>query len=280
MPTQYIVRRETVDPATPAPPNAAPIYVDSDDNILKMIPAGSGTTEVQVVDASSAQTLTNKTLTAPILGAASATSLALTALTNQMVLGTTPNLLTVSSPAPSGAVTLTLPVTADTLVGKATTDVLTNKTLTSPVLTTPAIGAATGTSLQVTSFIKSSGAAASGGVGYSTGAGGAVTQITNRSTGVTMVPNPCLSGTITTDTTSLAAEASAAFIVTDSAVAIGDVVVCSIQSGSNSGGTSVMASTVTNGTFTLRVTNNNAAAGTAETGAILINFAIIKAVSA
>jgi hypothetical protein len=52
----------------------APIYIDSDDNILKVIPAGSGTTEVQVVDASSTQTLTNKTLTAPaITGATSHT---------------------------------------------------------------------------------------------------------------------------------------------------------------------------------------------------------------
>jgi hypothetical protein len=46
---------------------SAPIYVDSDDNILKMIPAGSGTTEVQLVDASSTQTLTTKTLTAPTI---------------------------------------------------------------------------------------------------------------------------------------------------------------------------------------------------------------------
>lgn len=45
--------------------SSAPIYVDSDDNKLKMIPAGSGSTEVEVVDASSAQTLTNKTLTSP-----------------------------------------------------------------------------------------------------------------------------------------------------------------------------------------------------------------------
>ena len=45
----------------------APLYVDSDDNILKMVPAGSGSTEVQIVDASSSQTLTGKTLTAPTI---------------------------------------------------------------------------------------------------------------------------------------------------------------------------------------------------------------------
>jgi hypothetical protein len=147
-------------------------------------------------------------------------------------------------------------------------------------LTTPNIGAATGTSLQATSFLKSSGAAASGGVGYSTGAGGTATQGVSRSTGVTMAPNPCLSGTITTRTDSLAGLATADFIVTNGAVAIGDVVVVSIQSGSNSGAAIVSVSVVTAGTFTIRVSNTNAAAGTAETGALLINFAIIKAVSA
>jgi hypothetical protein len=44
-----------------------PIYLDSDDNILKVIPAGTGTTEVQIIDASSVQTLTGKTLTAPVI---------------------------------------------------------------------------------------------------------------------------------------------------------------------------------------------------------------------
>lgn len=64
MPTHYIARRATVPPGA-ALPHAAPIYVDTDDNKLKMIPAGSGTTEVEIVDASSVQTLTNKTLTSP-----------------------------------------------------------------------------------------------------------------------------------------------------------------------------------------------------------------------
>lgn len=132
--------------------------------------------------------------------------------------------------------------------------------------------------LSATGGVRSSSASVP--IGYATGAGGAVTQITSRATGVTMVPNPCTSGTITTDTTSLAGLAAADFIVTNSAVAIGDVVLCSIQSGSNGGNTDVTCATVTNGTFTLRVSNHNAAAGAAETGALLINFIIVKAVSA
>ena len=194
MPTSNIYRGAAVRGS--ATPTAALIYVDSDDNLLKMVPAGSGTTEVTVA----------------------------------------------------------------TLGG--------------------AFGAVSATSVQTTSFIKSSGAAATGGVGYSTGAGGAVTQITSRATGVTMVPNPCLSGLITTDPTSLAAEAHADMVVTNSAVAIGDVVVVSIRSGAVGAGTSVSVSAVTAGTFTIRTSNNNVTAGTAETGALLINFAIIKAVSA
>lgn len=75
MSTQYIKRTSTVGAAT-AKGHAAPIYVDSDDNILKFIPAGSGTTEVQIIDASSTQTLTNKTLTSPtITGATTSASI-------------------------------------------------------------------------------------------------------------------------------------------------------------------------------------------------------------
>jgi hypothetical protein len=56
-----IARRTT--PVGYATPTNVPVYVDADDNILKMIPAGSGSTEKQIVDASSVQVLTNKTIT-------------------------------------------------------------------------------------------------------------------------------------------------------------------------------------------------------------------------
>lgn len=110
--------------------------------------------------------------------------------------------------------------------------------------------------------------------GYASGAGGAVTQATNRTTGVTI---NTLSGTITTNNASLAAESAAEFTVTNSNVEIGDVVIVSQQSGSNGGNTVVWVSTTATGSFKIKVANNNAAAGTAETGAIIINFAIIKA---
>jgi len=92
-----------------------------------------------------------------------------------------------------------------------------------------------------------------------------------------------LSGTITTNTASLAAQASAEFTVTNSLVAIGDVVVVSQQSGSSNvagvaGTTHVHVVTVAAGSFIISVDNNSTT--TADTGAILINFAVIKAVSA
>lgn len=141
---------------------------------------------------------------------------------------------------------------------------------------TGALGALTATSLTATAGILSTGATGAG-IGYGTGAGGVVTQITSRTTGVTLSK---LTGQITTDTSSLAAEAAAEFTVTNTTVAIGDVIVVSIQSGTNGGNTEVFVSTVAAGSFKLKVANNNAAGGTAETGAIIINFAVIKAVAA
>lgn len=163
--------------------------------------------------------------------------------------------------------TMTFPSTSGTVVTLDATQTLANKTLTAPV-----IGAATGTSLAVTGLLTSS--SASAGIGYATGAGGAVTQATNRATGVTLSK---VTGAITTHTASLAAGASATFTVTNTAVAIGDVVNVSIRSGATNKETSVRVTAVAAGSFDLTVFNQHAS--TAETGAIVINFAVLKAVS-
>ena len=78
-----------------------------------------------VVTLTGTETLTNKTLTAPILSgsASSAGSILFKEDTDN---GT--NSVTLKGAAATADVTVTLPAAADTLVGKATTDTLTNKT--------------------------------------------------------------------------------------------------------------------------------------------------------
>lgn len=112
-----------------------------------------------------------------------------------------------------------------------------------------------------------------GGVGGPSTASVAVTQQTNRTTAV--IAN-ALAGQITTNNAALAAEASADFVVNNNKVEAGDLVLVAIASGSNGGGTMVAVVAVAAGSFTIRVTNNNVAAGTQETGAIVITFMVFK----
>lgn len=109
------------------------------------------------------------------------------------------------------------------------------------------------------------------GVGYAVGAGGTVTQATNRTTGVTLNKT---TGVITTNNTSLAALTSATFTVTNSAIAINDTIVLSIRSGQTNKETRATVSAVAAGSFDITIMND-ATLG-AETGAIIINFAVIK----
>ena len=92
MPPRNLIRRATV--LGIASPNVAPIYVDSDDDIIKSIPAGTGTTEVEVIDATHAQTISGvKTFTGlPLMTADGGVQFAEVSLTsaNLLALRATP----------------------------------------------------------------------------------------------------------------------------------------------------------------------------------------------
>jgi len=96
-----------------------------------------------LVGTATTDTLTNKTLTTPVINTGAslknaASSAGYLDFYEDSDNGT--NYVRVIGPASTATVTITLPAATDTLVGKATTDTLTNKTLTSPTINSPVIG--------------------------------------------------------------------------------------------------------------------------------------------
>lgn len=112
---------------------------------------------------------------------------------------------------------------------------------------------------------------ATNGIGYTTGAGGTVTQATNKATGVTLNK---VCGQITMNGAALAAAAEVSFVVTNSACATTDVPVVVIDSVGTVGAYTVTVSAVGAGSFT--ITLGNVSAGSLSE-AVVLNFAIIKA---
>lgn len=112
------------------------------------------------------------------------------------------------------------------------------------------------------------------GIGYATGAGGVVTQSTNKTTGVTLNK---VCGAITMNNAALAAGAEATFTVTNSAVAVTDLPYAIHSSAGTSGSYLVNTSNVTAGTFD--VTVSNVSAGSLSE-AIVLTVYVHKAVAA
>lgn len=128
-----------------------------------------------------------------------------------------------------------------------------------------------GTTLQVVGGITST--SPTSGIGYATGAGGTVTQLTSKSTGVTLSKN-C--GTITLNNAALAAGAVVSFTVTNTSVAANDVVYTQHDSGGTIGAYTVTANTMAAGSYKITVRNNTAGS---LSEAIVIRFVVIKAVN-
>lgn len=135
------------------------------------------------------------------------------------------------------------------------------------------IGASGGTrpaNIYATQKITSIGA--THGIGYATGAGGTVTQITSRSTGVTLSK---VTGQITTTADSLAGLAQVTFTVTNTAVAATDTIILSKVSGDAD--TECWVNAVASGSFNVTLRNNHAV--DADVTAFVFNFAVIKGVT-
>jgi hypothetical protein len=167
--------------------------------------------------------------------------------------------------------TNTLLFTNSTLVAPALGTVASGNisacTSTSMVMVAPVIGAATGTSLTATGTIVSTGTA---GVGYATGAGGAVTQLTSRTTGVTLNKT---TGAITL-VSAAGTTVAATFTVTNSTVAATDVIILNQKSGTDL--YNLMVTAVAAGSFNISFRTT----GGTTTETPIFSFAVIKAVAA
>ncbi len=151
-----------------------------------------------------------------------------------------------------------------TLAGNET---LTNKSLTSPTLT----GTTNAATITATGAVTSNGTA---GVGYSTGAGGTVTQATSKSTGVTLNK---ITGAITMNNANITAGSEVSFTVTNSTVDTTDAVIVNHASAGTAGSYGVFAHSIASGSFAITVTNLS---GSTLGEAIVIRFTVIKGVSA
>ena len=105
-------------------------------------------------------------------------------------------------------------------------------------------------------------------IGYGTPAQGAVTQITSKSTGVTLNKS---AGQITMDAASLAATTNVTFTLTNSLLSAKDVLILNVTNGTSASYNAFVSSMAAgSATITLR---NISASPLAE--AVVINFAII-----
>jgi hypothetical protein len=110
--------------------------------------------------------------------------------------------------------------------------------------------------------------------GFETGAGGAVTQATSKSTGVTLNK---LCGRITLNAASLAAGAAVAFTLTNSEIAADDIVLVTIKSGATAAGYDVQVEATAAGSCSISIRNRS---GGALAEAVVLNFTVIKSVAA
>jgi hypothetical protein len=110
---------------------------------------------------------------------------------------------------------------------------------------------------------------ASGELGYTADASGTVTQLSSKSTGVTLNKS---AGQITMNNASLANVTNVSFTLTNSTISPNDVVVLSVASGATAGGYNCWISGKATGSCTITLRNLS---GGPLAEAVVINFAVI-----
>ena len=163
----------------------------------------------------------------------------------------------------------TSPAFVTPVLGTPTSGNLSNCTSTSMVLTTPVLGAATGTSLSTTGNIVIS---STGKHGYTTGSGGTVTQATSKATGVTLNKS---TGQITLNAAALASDTTVSFTLTNTVIEANDILILNHISAGTAGSYLLNAQSAA-GSASINVRNITAAS---LSEAIVIAFAVIKAVT-
>lgn len=117
-------------------------------------------------------------------------------------------------------------------------------------------------------------------LGYAAGAGGAITQLTSRTTGVTLNQ---ICGEITLFAGSLAGHEADEFTLTNSEIGADDVVIVNIKSGAAAGTRKYYTVTVTSvsaGSCTISIGNNdNGSLPAVGTDTLVLGFAVIKGVT-
>jgi len=114
-------------------------------------------------------------------------------------------------------------------------------------------------------------------IGYSTAAQGAVTQLTDKSTGVTLNKS---AGRITMNNAALAGSTAVSFILTNSTISANDTMIVCVSSnttGSAAGAYTTYVSYLAAGSAL--ITLRNLTASTSYSEAVIINFAIIHGAS-
>ena len=106
-------------------------------------------------------------------------------------------------------------------------------------------------------------------LGYASGAQGAVTQGTSKSTGVTL--NASM-GRITTDSATLITLTNVTFTLTNNLISVKDVIILNVSSGATSGAYNCWISSMSAGTCTITLRNIS---GGNLSEAVVINFAVI-----